>query len=693
MTNNQLKAQEIKEQARSNRVREAQKDRELNQEDRKISDKRRETNINTATDLVGSGVKLVTGLNPLDFASRMYHARSDKSKGKGRNDPQWYNANPEITKQAANVSYNYGLGVRLDKDVVNKEGELGTGTSQPGIMRIQYTPVLPRIGDPSTVQNYVNSDQASTVDPAFWRAVQAIYVNTRHKNGGARNYTTPNMVQYLYALNSIYGLYSEIRRAISVLNNSVTLNKYYFRALAQSLGFDFNELADEVLDQTVRMNRLIKETNSMFMAPSVMPWFLRSMWLNSNFFLDNKDPIKSQLYVFVPTLYYKYGDTETELQAIANPTAYGPTSISVVNRNTAYEGIEIFGEVVRLKAMVDLFEELVSALLFSEDAGTIAGDLLKAYDESMMFKLPDIPLDQPVPVVYDELVLNQIMNIDIVGDLYYNDVDISDVYSIKEENDTLKQQLLTRGITYFVKNSITEEQFPVDANNPVASNWFYIMSSDNVQAVSKITIPANSSDEAELSNYPMYNIPTVYADREIQGAELLEVTRFKAVVSRTLPPLSKAEFEALTTENSLDRVVLCGTEIVNCAYVYQIQYNSASTSDNPDIVVYKVTNVNVYQDSTPASEVMYDYGMSMVTAANALHSVWHQFKSAPMLPTDTLIVMKFNETAPSTNGIVSTYILVRDNNINVDAPYVAVLGLSALKNLHSVSVLSLFGVK
>lgn len=292
------------------------------------------------------------------------------------NDPSWYNLNKQLVHDVSSFAFGAPLGSPTPIFKSN-----GSKAGIPGVMRIQYTLAY---GDASF-------DEGSSLNMAS----KQIYSYVRYANSGARNYDAPDLMLYLLAMDSLYSLIAEGKRAYSLALTAKGENRYYSNAMLTAAGWDPENVRENLAQLRAAVNQICMRTNALY-VPDVMPLVLRHTWLNINIFKDA--PIKkSNEYVFVPTGYFMHDDVHGCNIFVARTTPTG-TNMTVSD-------------------YITLCNRLLNALLTSEDIGLMSGDILKAYGNTHLVTMMQIADDFHIESAFSNEVLTQINGASICGTL------------------------------------------------------------------------------------------------------------------------------------------------------------------------------------------------------------------------------------------------------------------------------------
>lgn len=314
----------------------------------------------------------------------------DSFKKTNCNDPSWYIREGQLAKDVASMSFNTALGnaVELYKDNPESEKVAGKRVSVPGIMRIHTIPMLGYSRDGSSAVNL---------------AAKNLYSWVRHANSGHSNYDSPDLMLYIAAMDSIYAFIWHLQRAYGTARVYSQKNRFIGDALLRSMGFIPNELRQNLANFRAYINMLITKASA-FCTPTTMSLFKRHTWMYSGVFKD-EDVEKSQMYLYVPDYLYVYN--ENSGAGKLDPLAI--VARDVLDTNGAIQPANKF-----LDMWYSLGNQMINALVASEDINIMSGDIRKAYGENI-WQIGLVPEDFITVPIYSEEILDQIHNTIFTG--------------------------------------------------------------------------------------------------------------------------------------------------------------------------------------------------------------------------------------------------------------------------------------
>lgn len=297
----------------------------------------------------------------------------------GHNDWTWYAPSEQIAKDLASIPFNLITGTIWDSTVKQVKQSTGASmkTTAPTVMAINYA-------------LYAGGEVTSATDSINMAAKQ-LYTAIRKSNSGAKVYEATDVMMYVLAMREVYALYFQIKRILGVVNAYSFLNRAMPEGILHALGLTdeaITDLRSNLASYRGRLNLIAASINS-FAIPKYFKVFLRDAYLSSYIFADSTS-LAGQLYAFKLSWTRRWDGTAASSGSalVADPI----TSISSIN------------------ALMDKLQGHIDALFYDTDINTMAGDVVKAFPESDLYKLGETPEDYVVVPGYDEDVANQINN-------------------------------------------------------------------------------------------------------------------------------------------------------------------------------------------------------------------------------------------------------------------------------------------
>lgn len=317
------------------------------------------------------------------------NTNNSRAIGKGAydsadNDASWYMRYPELAKDASKIPFTTPLGKYPFVDtngIMNNKFKTGDEAfAIPGIMAINWIPTIGQSDDQNSPVNIVSRE---------------VYSFVRHANSGHSNYDAPDLMMYILAMDSLYSFYAAMVRAYGVMMLYNGMNRYMPKRLVEAMGFDFDNLSQNLAQFRWLINQVAYKLTSMY-VPAGMSYFERHIWLNSGVYVDSPS-IKAQTYVFKQSAYYTY--SATAATGYVAKLVYTPVPDKLTFAKCA-----------------NFVNSMLNPILADEDMNIISGDMLRAFGAENLFTVSPISEDYVVVPAYSQEVLSQIQNLTIMGD-------------------------------------------------------------------------------------------------------------------------------------------------------------------------------------------------------------------------------------------------------------------------------------
>lgn len=247
---------------------------------------------------------------------------------------------------------------------------------------------------------------------ALTQAMDSMYTFTIHANSRNYSYTAPDQMVMILAAANCFAAIANYIRVYGVMKHYNPLNEYLARELVTALGFNFDDLKENLGNMWFDINQMIAACEQ-FWIPDNMPIIERWYWMNSNLYTDANSP-KAQIYAFVPQSLFYYEESEETGSALKRDARWKPNIYYDTIRTTGASYSLVIGQnsipVCTSATYSDIVWNMIGKLAASEDRGMILGDLLNAYGAQRIYKLDSVPADYTVTPVYNAEVLTQIEN-------------------------------------------------------------------------------------------------------------------------------------------------------------------------------------------------------------------------------------------------------------------------------------------
>lgn len=294
------------------------------------------------------------------------------------NDVSWYKNLPTLFDLSTNISTYFRLGAPMS--IYN--GEI----SAPGIMTFLTITVPPY--------------SENVTDPASVAAI-GLYEGIRRKlNKPISNYEPADLFMMQFAISDIYAQYSNILRAFGIVNhwdvNSEYLPKDLIRALYghhDNPDAFFTSIVKGGADALWRFNQLIVRANQFLFMPVDFKFAEKAAWTYSQIFTDS-DTRKAQIYAHRKFGYWYFDET-----------TYNTGTACIFDGQLEYNTID---------DLLDVFEGCIEAIRNSSAVRDMTADMRQTFGDENTMKLALADSQYTVPLNYNEEVLNQLHNMDVM---------------------------------------------------------------------------------------------------------------------------------------------------------------------------------------------------------------------------------------------------------------------------------------
>lgn len=468
------------------------------------------------------------------------------------NDVRWYAANPELLRAAASIPFNEVAGNVLYNNSTNVPSNV------PGVMSLQWVPFMG--GDYSPITQAAND----------------IYSFTVHANSRNTSYAAADEMMMIMAGSQVFSAIAAGLRAYGTMKRYSQIDRYTPQALVEAMGFNFNDLKANLANMWFDLNQIIAKTHQIWI-PNVLPVIERQYWMNSQIFMDGSSP-KAQYYLYVQAVYFKLDETSSTQGTSLAPKVWVGQDGKATHTWAEY---------------LTFVNELLDAIVASEDRGIIFGDILKAYGPAALYTLSSVTPDYTVEPVYDREVLSQIENAtvwDIAG------MEGGGVFATKPYNDI-------QG----VKQNVTKQTI-----------YHTLFKPASIDTKTHENLVQSSAPERVVLNFHQMEAPT--------PEQIMVATRMTSI--------------GVTDSRDLDVVGFypahCGSEVCTKLIIYQI-INSSGDLEVHDVsdYMYQISTTTGSGDSAVTVEPSLSYKILMLYNAFDWHPTMYWVEKAPHISTPT----------------------------------------------------------
>jgi hypothetical protein len=327
--------------------------------------------------------------NRKDWDGNKDNVSQDKCNGRtsSLNDISWYNRYPELLQATSRVAFPYRPGMNVPMGQITTVNPEECNYTIPGVATLYWVPAFAR------------SNKAT--DPMSI-AAREIYAKVRSKFSSSLDADAPDFIMYIGALDSIFSYLGALKRLYRVLDvyspnnyvlpdglmNGMNISRSTVQILrTQKANFNF------AINQLIRMSRK-------FILPATMDLFNRHYWMNDNVYADAPS-ISTQFYVFVQAGYYTYASLNT-------PDGVPAAGLRLIE--APWGSLHEWKSTTPVEDLYNFGTDLINTLSSWDDAYTISGYLMRAYEGAPQFTVDELPIDTAFEVAYVPEVLSQIHN-------------------------------------------------------------------------------------------------------------------------------------------------------------------------------------------------------------------------------------------------------------------------------------------
>lgn len=528
------------------------------------------------------------------------------------NDLSWYNRYPELLAAAGAIPYPYRPGMTMPTagqfDTTVPGGgsiSLKGTTIIPGVLAIDW---LPSVGIANDV-----TDPASVV-------CKEMYARVRANFSGDLSVDAPDFLMYVMALDSVFAFIAHAKRIYRCVSLYTPQNYVFPDVMLHALGCNSAFITDAVANKTKfwgQINELVYQSRK-FTCPATMDIFNRHYWMSDNIYADSPEA-NAQFYAFRMAGLFKF--EELPLANDPNTRASGLHCVK----------LPVFNSVDEMFAFA---RGLIDALVAWDEAYTINGYLLKAYQDTPSFVVQTLQQDEVLVPVYVPEVLSQIEN--CTPPDFMTGFSLQTNYGQFYNPNAASTAELTTDI--FSGMNVTQN---VITNSVVANPRFMVAASASSEQITAA---------GRYNNLPMMSIRSI-----------VPTVADSVIASRMKAHVGNATYRTFQQRNVVEMAVIGGTEIPMMFVMYLRPDDAGSMN-----VASRMMRVNTPDIDYDTTETV-DGGILAITQFD-----WHP-------------LIRYDEIDTKTPG----FEYYRTQFIG-DVHNLTQLSLETLKQLHKVCIYSEF---
>lgn len=351
-----------------------------------------------------------------DYKKEFKSKKDSKFKGKDYNDVSWYTQNVQLVKDTASLPYNMVLNNpfsnRTASGTMDMEGDRDNNhlPGFPYLMTIAHDWVLP------------NTEDISTAGKIIWTDIRKV-------NSGATNYQGMDVISVLTAVADIFIGLTWASSFFGIANTFNGRSKDIPHAIFMSANLKYKDFIANMTNYRARLNTLLLRARSLKL-PKRYPWIDSAMSLYGKLFKDqDTDTGREQLYWVNKLCFHIYREgsktvipyqvhidlvkgkdiSESLGQTLSEQIAELPITTTYWNADSVNEdqhsGAQEFSDNydgVKFSVYLDIIEAQIDAIIRSESANIIMGDLMKAFGDSDVWTTGTIDDSYVIEPVYSE---------------------------------------------------------------------------------------------------------------------------------------------------------------------------------------------------------------------------------------------------------------------------------------------------
>lgn len=310
----------------------------------------------------------------------------------------YLNKYPTLAQDSAQVTFERAIGNSInfkrpsDVSAQFPEIKFSGGSHFPAILYFDITTTL---------------GGANRKSDAFNLANAALYAFIRSKNTGVPPFDPPMVGLYTVAASECIKLYTHLVRALGLSNYITTQSNVAPYYLMNAVGFNYSDIANNSAEYRASLNKMALRLSAI-PIPKGMEYITVDKWLFENVFRD-ANSLRAQLYCFRPHGFLKLIEGNPE-----HPLTYLdmiPIPHSSVQEDVSYINSPVFD----FDDMLNALDDMINAIIGSEDCQRVAAEILKAFDGGSLISVNPIAETYTVNPIYDEKVATIIENMTVMS--------------------------------------------------------------------------------------------------------------------------------------------------------------------------------------------------------------------------------------------------------------------------------------
>nr|AVX53533.1 putative capsid [Marmot picobirnavirus] len=273
-------------------------------------------------------------------------------------------------------------------DVVTETYPFATRDATPGIAVFNYYPLIGTESESFSIDDNARSNYKT-------RAADAYYQYVTQGFTGAVNFEAPDLLMTAIAGASLEATILEGIRAYGLTKYYLQQNSAYARLIISALGFDFDDLIQNLANFRTELNIRIEQFNKLVALPKGFMISERYDLISSLIFTDTESPEWSTALAY------------HMLSPLIYSATYMNTGTSLLIYSETSDGMEF--DALSVDSYFSMLDDLMNALT-DDDVRDIFGAIRRVYDSSNLKTLNQLSEDYLTPIVKNDQVSFQIHN-------------------------------------------------------------------------------------------------------------------------------------------------------------------------------------------------------------------------------------------------------------------------------------------
>lgn len=380
-------------------------------------------------------------------------AKNSRPLGNNTNDISWYYPDESIKRLSTAVNFNningnpigYADGVNLKNSQYN--GMLCN--KMPGIMRIDHIPVPGVSTGPTSSINQV----AYTL---YKKIRQEVSLSTLH-------FEAPDLMNYLYAVSSVYSWLGYLRRLYRTVLKYNPLNNYTPESLVKVMGVNPSEFTYLGNNLHLYIDYITRRISKLYL-PGNINWVKKMVEEYTHIFVD-EDIAKAQYIVVVPHHLWKF----------EYDSSVGKGRVVTMYIQTNQPGSMTF------ENLREITENLLNPIFADEDFGTISGYLSRTFGGNENAYNIESWDDSPIQFEYSKEFLEKMHNMCVGG----SNLNSWANFEITQETDAFLNPYLKFNPTYTPTGVFQKSSAKRCCGNRILDFYDAEISSDQILSASR----------------------------------------------------------------------------------------------------------------------------------------------------------------------------------------------------------------